>query len=82
MTDKQVLLSLKPKRMYLARKIGENPVQVFETTQFLDTTERVWDTGQSHLTAAGRCAVGYTEDSARSLLIWGAAPLSEGGIRA
>lgn len=68
---KTAVSKITPKEMFMAIRVGTEPVKVYPTLQYLDTKERVWETKESHLSAAARCAIGFTEESARSLLMWG-----------
>lgn len=68
---KESALKKEPKSMYMAVRVGMGPVKVYPTIQYLDTKERVWQTKESNLSPAARCAIGFTEESARGLLTWG-----------
>lgn len=76
-SDKMSILTTKAKKMYLARRIGDGPITVFETQQFLDKSDRVWELSPNGMTGNGRCAIASSEDLARTLVMWG--PLVDTG---
>lgn len=69
--DKDIIPYLKGKTMYLARRLGDQPVQIFETVQYLDKKERIWDVKESFDHPAGRAALGFSPDNAMTLVTWG-----------